>query len=70
VRRVRAATFTAGGAVNDPYDLERRTMKKVIWETPSFVELRMDAEVGSYQDDFDPTREEPAFAEGDEPSPS
>jgi len=23
------------------------------WETPEFVEIRMDAEVGSYQDDFD-----------------
>ncbi len=34
----------------------------MIWEAPSFVELRMDAEIGSYQDDFDPTREEPPFA--------
>jgi hypothetical protein len=24
-----------------------------LWETPTFVEIRMDAEVGSYQDDFD-----------------
>lgn len=24
-----------------------------LWETPSFVEIRMDAEIGSYQDDFD-----------------
>jgi hypothetical protein len=39
---------------------------KQIWVTPSFVELRMDAEIGSYQDDFDPTREEPAFVERDE----
>jgi hypothetical protein len=23
------------------------------WETPAFVEIRMDAEIGSYQDDFD-----------------
>jgi coenzyme PQQ precursor peptide PqqA len=23
------------------------------WETPEFVEIRMDAEIGSYQDDFD-----------------
>ncbi len=45
--------------------LEQR-MKQIIWETPSFVELRMDAEIGSYQDDSDPTREEPAFAEGEE----
>ncbi len=31
------------------------------WMTPSFVELRMDAEIGSYQDDFDRDREVPAF---------
>jgi hypothetical protein len=23
------------------------------WETPSFVEIKMDAEINSYQDDFD-----------------
>jgi len=45
-------------------------MKEMIWKTPAFVELRMDAEIGSYQDDFDPTREEPAFAEGEEREPS
>jgi hypothetical protein len=44
-----------------------RTMKtQMIWETPSFVELRMDAEIGSYPDDFDPTREDPAFVTGTE----
>ena len=31
------------------------------WETPTFAEIRMDAEIGSYQDDFDPARDEPAF---------
>jgi hypothetical protein len=31
------------------------------WNTPSYTELRMDAEIGSYQDDFDPAREAPAF---------
>jgi hypothetical protein len=46
-----------------------RKMKQMIWETPSFVELRMDAEIGSYQDDFDPSRDEPAFAK-DEREPS
>jgi hypothetical protein len=25
----------------------------MIWETPSFVEVKMDAEINSYQDDFD-----------------
>jgi hypothetical protein len=23
------------------------------WEAPAFVDIRMDAEIGSYQDDFD-----------------
>jgi hypothetical protein len=26
----------------------------MIWETPAFVELRMDAEIGSYQEDDGP----------------
>ena len=38
-------------------------MKEQLWKTPSFTVLRMDAEVGSYQDEFDPTREAPAFME-------
>lgn len=25
----------------------------MIWETPAFVEVKMDAEISSYQDDFD-----------------
>jgi hypothetical protein len=29
------------------------TDKPSTWETPEFVEIRMDAEIGSYQDDFD-----------------
>jgi len=35
------------------------------WETPSFVEVKMDAEINSYQDDFadGPDIEEPS-AEG------
>jgi len=28
-------------------------MQIMIWETPSFEELRMDAEIGSYQEDGD-----------------
>jgi hypothetical protein len=27
------------------------------WETPTFEEIKMDAEIGSYQDDFDNPRE-------------
>ena len=29
----------------------------MIWETPTFVEVRMDAEISSYQDDFGDGRE-------------
>ena len=27
------------------------------WETPEFVEVKMDAEINSYQDDFDGDRD-------------
>ena len=27
------------------------------WETPRYAEIKMDAEITSYQDDFDPTRD-------------
>jgi hypothetical protein len=33
----------------------------MVWQAPTFVELRMDAEIGSYQDEFAP-EEVPAFA--------
>ena len=36
----------------------------MIWETPKFAELKMDAEIGSYQDDFQGDRE-PEFVESD-----
>lgn len=29
----------------------------MIWETPMFVEIKMDAEINSYQDDFEPDRD-------------
>jgi hypothetical protein len=29
------------------------------WTTPVFDEVKMDAEIGSYQEDTDPAREEP-----------
>jgi hypothetical protein len=36
---------------------EARSMKgrdePMTWETPTFVEVKMDAEINSYQDDFD-----------------
>ncbi len=36
------------------------TPSMAVWESPSFVELRMDAEIGSYQ--ADEPGEMPAFA--------
>jgi len=29
------------------------------WEAPRFEEIRMDAEIGSYQDDLDEDRDQP-----------
>jgi hypothetical protein len=37
------------------------------WTTPSFVEIKMDAEIGSYQEDFAPERDEPLFVETPKP---
>ncbi|MCC2642165.1 MAG: hypothetical protein K0S45_2578 [Nitrospira sp.] len=39
------------------------------WETPAFVKLKMDAEIGSYQDDFEQVPDvtqhrEPVAAQG------
>ncbi len=28
------------------------------WETPAFVELKMDAGINAYQDDFNPDRDD------------
>ncbi len=36
------------------------------WTSPDFVEIKMDAEIGSYQDDFEPLREESPIVEDDE----
>lgn len=45
------------------------------YEAPSFIELRMDAEIGSYQEDFEFDPEQPPFLameprSASEPSPS
>lgn len=32
------------------------------FEAPEFVEIKMDAEIGSYQEDQDPMRDAPFFA--------
>jgi hypothetical protein len=29
------------------------------WTSPTYVEIKMDAEIGSYQEDGEPTRESP-----------
>ena len=34
------------------------------WETPKVVEIRMDAEVGSYQEDFGGDEESPIVSNG------
>jgi coenzyme PQQ precursor peptide PqqA len=33
-----------------PFELE---VSEMAWETPTFVEVKMDAEINSYQEDFD-----------------
>jgi len=33
-------------------------VRAMAWEAPEFVEVRMDAEINSYQDEFGPGREE------------
>jgi coenzyme PQQ precursor peptide PqqA len=27
-------------------------VKRMVWQTPAFVEIKMDAEINAYQDDF------------------
>ena len=36
------------------------------WTSPTADEIKMDAEIGSYQDDFDPARDEPAFVDAED----
>jgi hypothetical protein len=38
------------------------------WTTPTFDEVKMDAEIGSYQEDTDPTRESPIAEESEQRS--
>jgi hypothetical protein len=48
------APDASGSARGASMDTEMNTTEKPsAWETPEFVEIRMDAEIGSYQDDFD-----------------
>lgn len=34
----------------------------MIWETPQIIEVKMDAEIGSYQEDYRDDEQRPAFA--------
>jgi hypothetical protein len=44
-------------------------MRKTIhWETPTYEVMRMDSEIGSYQEDDDPGREAPPFVREPEPA--
>lgn len=36
------------------------------WTTPTFDEVKMDAEIGSYQEDTDPAREAPLAAQNEQ----
>ncbi|HXN31409.1 MAG TPA: hypothetical protein VN894_06080 [Polyangiaceae bacterium] len=36
------------------------------WTTPTFDEVKMDAEIGSYQEDTDPPRDAPVASEHDQ----
>ncbi len=38
-----------------------------MWQTPVFEEIKMDAEISSYQEDQDPARD-PQFCERDAPA--
>jgi len=38
------------------------------WETPKVVEIRMDAEIGSYQEDFGGDEESPIVSDTDAPA--
>jgi coenzyme PQQ precursor peptide PqqA len=44
------------GPIGRPYDRRAQVtiqgVRAMIWETPSFEEVKMDAEINSYQDDL------------------
>lgn len=40
-------------ATNEAMNTAVTSQDALQWEAPTFVEIRMDAEIGSYQDDFD-----------------
>ena len=38
----------------------------MLWTTPKFQEVKMDAEIGSYQEDTDPVRDSPIVYRAEE----
>jgi hypothetical protein len=57
-----AAALADASPVEDSGVFERAaTLERVPWETPTYDLVRMDAEIGSYQEDHDPGREAPSF---------
>ena len=58
-----AAALLAGvSRVEDSGVFKRAAMLETVhWETPTYDLVRMDAEIGSYQEDDDPGREAPPF---------
>ena len=43
-------------------------MKAMPWTKPEMVEIKMDAEISSYQDDdYDPMKDGPLFVKRDQP---
>ncbi len=39
------------------------------WNKPEMVEIKMDAEISSYQDDsYDPLKDGPLFVQGEQPA--
>jgi hypothetical protein len=57
-----AAALADASPVEDSGVFKRAaTLETVPWEAPTYDLVRMDAEIGSYQEDHDPGREEPSF---------
>jgi hypothetical protein len=57
-----AAALADASPVEDSGVFKRAaTLGPVPWETPTYDLVRMDAEIGSYQEDDDPGREAPSF---------
>ena len=57
-----AAALADASPVEDSGVFKRAAMLEAApWETPTYELVRMDAEIGSYQEDHDPGREAPPF---------